>query len=78
MSIKISYSGDILRSKRRILGLTQKQVAEIAHISLPQYQKFETNTREILNASFYITCLVLTALQIDISEFFVKCFQIKE
>lgn len=67
----IPNSGSILREKRKLLGLTQKQVAEAAQIALPQYQKFETNTREIMTASFYITCLVLTALKIDITEFFI-------
>ena len=61
---------DSLREQRHRLGLTQKQVAERAEISLQQYQKFESGERDIMNASFRITCRVLEALELDVINYY--------
>ena len=42
----------ILRERRVILGMTQQQVADKAHIVLQQYQKFESGERNIMTCSF--------------------------
>ncbi len=60
----------VLREKRVILGLTQKQVAEKANMVLQQYQKFESGERNIMTCSFQTTCRILEALEIDITDFY--------
>jgi len=62
--------GSILREKRVTLGLTQAQVAEKAKVALPQYQKFETDTRNIMTCSFQIACRIIEALGMNISDFY--------
>ena len=54
----------ILRERRVILGLTQKQVAERAGVVLQQYQKFESGERRIMTSS------LIEALELDITKFF--------
>ena len=39
----------VLKEKRLILGMTQKQVADKANLVLQQYQKFESGERSIMN-----------------------------
>lgn len=56
-----------LRNIRMTLGITQKQVADKASISLRQYQKFESGERDLRNASFQIACKVIEALGLDIT-----------
>lgn len=58
-----------LRKRRHELKLTQQTVADKAEIKLQQYQKFESGERNILTASFFITCKVLDAMDIDIRDF---------
>ena len=58
-----------LRKRRHELKLTQQAVADKAEIKLQQYQKFESGERSILTASFFITCKVLDAMNIDIRDF---------
>ena len=60
----------ILREKRLVLGLTQQQVAEKSKINYRQYQKFESGERNIMTASFQLTCRVLKALDMDIEKFY--------
>ena len=60
----------ILREKRVVLGLTQKQVAEKAKILLQSYQRFESGERNILTASFQVACRVIEALDMNISDFY--------
>lgn len=61
---------NILRERRIILGLTQKQVAERAKITFQSYQRFESGERNIRTASFQLACRVIEALQMDISAFY--------
>ena len=60
----------ILRERRVILGLTQKQVAEKAKIPMQSYQRFESGERNIKTASFQMACRVIEALEMDISDFY--------
>ena len=61
---------NILRERRIILGLTQKQIAEKARIPLQSYQRFESGERNIMTASFQMACRVIEALGMNISEFY--------
>ena len=61
---------DILREKRVVLGLTQKQVAEKARIPLQSYQRFERGERNIKTASFIMACRIIEVLGMDITKFY--------
>lgn len=61
---------NILRERRVVLGLTQKQVAEKAKIPLQSYQRFESGERNIMTASFQMACRVIEALGMNISDFY--------
>jgi transcriptional regulator with XRE-family HTH domain len=60
----------VLYEQRVIHGMTQKQVAEKAKITLQQYQKFESGARNIMTCSFRIACRVIEALGMNISDFY--------
>ena len=60
----------ILREKRLVLELTQKQVAERAGILLQQYQKFEKGQRNIMTCSFQLACKIIEALEMNVSDFY--------
>lgn len=62
--------GNILREKRIVQNLTQQQVADRAGIKIQQYQKFESNERNIMTASFQLACKVIEALGMNASDFF--------
>ena len=67
----VHYSEEnILRERRVILGLTQKQIAEKAKIPLQSYQRFESGERNIMTASFQMACRVIEALGMNISDFY--------
>ena len=61
---------NILRERRVVLGLTQKQVAERAKIPLQSYQRFESGERNIMTASFQMACRVIEALGMNVSDFY--------
>ena len=52
------------------MGLTQQQVADKVKINYRQYQKFESGERNIMTASFQLTCRVIKALNMDIEKFY--------
>lgn len=60
----------VLKEKRLILGMTQKQVADKANLVLQQYQKFESGERSIMNCSFGLACRIIEALDMDICRFY--------
>lgn len=60
----------VLKEKRHFYRMTQKQVADAAHISLQQYQKFESGARSIMSCSFQLACRVIEALNMDVSKFY--------
>ena len=63
-------NGSILHEKRVVLGLTQKQVAERAKITLRQYQKFENSERNIVTCSFQMACRIIETLEMNVSDFY--------
>lgn len=69
--IKRDYQlGHVIKERRISLGLSQKEVANRSGILLQQYQKLESDERNIMKSSFYISCRVIEALEWNISEFF--------
>ena len=62
--------GQILGERRLELGMTQEDVAFEAGMSLQQYQRFESGTRDLRRCSFEVACKVLEALQMDIVKFY--------
>lgn len=60
----------VLREKRVTLGLTQKQVAEKAKITLREYQRFESGERNIMTSAFRTSCRIIEALGMNVSDFF--------
>ena len=60
----------ILKEKRLVLELTQKQVAERAGVLLQQYQKFESGERNIMTCSFQLACKIIEALEMNVSDFY--------
>jgi len=65
----VLFEDSILRRQREKLGLTQGQIAEMAHIRLQQYQRFESGNKDLSSSSFQIACRVLDALQLDITAY---------
>ena len=45
-------------------------MADKAKINYRQYQKFESGERNIMTASFQLTCRVIKALNMDIEKFY--------
>lgn len=70
MKVEYLQYGKVLKEKRLVLKLTQQAVADKAKISLRQYQMFESDERNICNASFKIACRVIEALGMNISDFY--------
>lgn len=56
---------DILKSARRKMGLSQAEVAEIAEITIRQYQSFELGERSLVSASLKIAYLICDTLKIS-------------
>ena len=55
----------ILQNRRKELGLTQQQVADLASIQIRQYQRLETGERSIRGASLRIALLICQVLKLD-------------
>ena len=68
-NLKIPNCGEVLKQRRKELGLKQKEVAERARIPLRQYQKYEGELN-MMTASFVFACRVIEALEMDIADFF--------
>lgn len=68
----------VLRQRRVTLELTQQEVADRAHISLQQYQKFESGARNIRTASFQLACRVIEALEMNVSDFYHNAYVLGE
>jgi len=60
---------DILFAARKKLGLTQQQVADMAHVAISHYQKFEGGERKLTAASFWTASRILRALGLDVTTF---------
>ena len=74
----MSFDRYVLKKRRNQLGLTQQEVAEKAGINIKQYQRFETEERELTDASFVTTCQVLKALEMDAGKYATGEYEIKE
>ncbi len=59
----------IIKNQRKVLGLTQQQVADRAYIQLRQYQRLESGERSIYGASFRVAISVCKALNLDPQRF---------
>lgn len=67
----IINSGEQLRERRKEKGLTQTQVANQAQIKLRQYQRFESQERELISCSALIYLRICRALDFDPFHFLV-------
>ena len=67
----IINSGEQLRERRKEKGLTQTQVANQAQIKLCQYQRFESQERELISCSALIYLRICRALDFDPFHFLV-------
>lgn len=61
----IRHEKEILRTRRKELGLSMNQVAEISGIFVGQYQKFESGERLFSNSSARIMLSVCETLMLD-------------
>ena len=61
--------GEILRTKRKALGYTLKQVADMAGIAMRQYQRFEGNERDFSSSSAKVYLSICKVLEIDPYQF---------
>ncbi len=59
----------VLKMQRQKFGIIQQTVADRCNINYSQYQKFESGSRDIMQASFVIAFRILTFLQINIDAF---------
>ena len=55
----------VLLSRREQLGLTQQQVADMAHIQLRQYQRIESGERHISGCSLNVGLAVCAVLLLN-------------
>ena len=62
--------GDILKERRKELGLTQTEVAHESGIELQQYQRYELGIRPFENCSIRIGLKVCAALELDPYDLF--------
>lgn len=67
----IINSGEQLRERRKEKGLTQTLVANQAQIKLRQYQRFESQERELISCSALIYLRICRALDFDPFHFLV-------
>ena len=65
----VQFDHDILRARREQLGLSQQQVADIAHIQLRQYQRLESAKQYLSGCSMRIGLSVCAALYLDPYDF---------
>lgn len=55
----------ILQQRRKELGYTQQQVADMAKIQLRQYQRFENGERSMASSSLRIGLSICAVLELD-------------
>ena len=59
----------VLKSRRKQLGLTQQEVADLAHIQLSQYQRLEAGEKYLEGTSMKIGLSVCAVLLLDPYDF---------
>ena len=74
----IPTAAAVLLKKRRMLRLTQQEVADRANITLRQYQRLESGERNILTSSFGLACRIIEALDMDVSKFYHGDYYLEE
>ena len=67
--ITLQPDKSILISRRKQLKMTQKQVADAAHIQLRQYQRLESGERSMASASMRIGLSICSVLKLDPRRF---------
>ena len=65
MTDKCKREAEILRSRRKELGLTQMEAAVRAGLVLQQYQRFEYGHQKLSSAKMIIALRICTALELD-------------
>ena len=65
----------VLLSRREQLGLTQQQVADMAHIQLRQYQRIESGERHISGCSLNVGLAVCAVLLLNPYDFIIVDIQ---
>ena len=58
----------ILKKRREELGLTQKQVSDIASMDIRMYQRLESGERKLSRASFRTGVALADILKIDVHD----------
>ena len=74
----IPTAAAVLSERRQMLRMTQQEVADRANITLRQYQRLESGERNILTSSFGLACLVVEALDMDVSKFYHGDYYLEE
>ena len=59
------FEQHILQNRRNEFGLSQQQVADAAQIQIQQYQKFESGTKLLSNASMKTGLAICNVLKLD-------------
>ena len=65
MTDKCKREAEILRNRRKELGLTQMEAAVRAGLVLQQYQRFEYGHQKLSSAKMIIALRICTALELD-------------
>ena len=65
MNDRSKKEAEILRNRRKELGLTQMETAMKAGIVLQQYQRFEYGNQRLSNANMITALRVCAALELD-------------
>lgn len=64
MAENIGREAMILKKRRKVLGLTQSEVAEAIGIQLQQYQLFEYGTRKVSTSSMILGLRLCAVLEL--------------
>jgi len=67
--IKKREEKDVLIEARKILGMTQQQVANKAYVAVRHYQMFESGQRKLTTSTLSLASRILEALELDITAF---------
>ena len=65
MTDRCKKEAEILRNRRKELGLTQMEAAVRAGLVLQQYQRFEYGHQKLSSAKMIIALRICTALELD-------------
>ena len=57
--------GNLLKNRRKELGLSLTKVSSLTNIRVQQYCRFESDKRSLASASFYVALSICNALKLD-------------